>query len=473
MTNLSRIERTRHELGLLSDAIGPWLQRRKDDDRDTNDDYLGYHQTQLQSIGTVLTESVTFLKDKLAQLTPGDDAGEVYLECRDIDETIVWVQRVWDYFKEKFDQRDDQRRTGPLLKAADEVVWSCYSQVFVQAAGRPGVEKRPPPLSFIEPQYSPAAVESDRPLPPDLRLSAEVPFVSEFIKTLPVAVVSLPPWCIDAPWWLIYLAHETGHHVLHDLKLTAHFRDGMTAAAGKKLPAAEAAAWGRWAEEIFADIFSVLMVGEWAVWAVAEAERGRADEMVRRKDRYPSPIIRLALLAQAARAVGVDPTPALVGVDARALLTSDATARRDAEVVPGAVEFALGPLRQGLEQLTLPELCGLGKGPAVPQAALRMSQKVSNWADHLGGQSVIQPQRQRETAREVVSASVRRWKQVSAITEDADRVRERDALALKTKQTLRENAPKGVRAGATAPAGKGEELVRGLLAMTRQRRAQG
>lgn len=476
MSNQARIERTQHELGLLACGVKQWLQHRQEDDRDLNDEYLGQHQTQLQSIGSVLNESVAILQTKLAALDPARDAGEVYGECRDVDETIVWVQRVWEYFKEKFDQRDEKERVGRVLKAADEVVWSCYSQVLVQAT-RPGsgVQKRPAPLPFIEPQYSPAAVESDRPLPPDLRLNAEVPFVGEFIKTLPVAVVSLPPWCVDAPWWLIYLAHEVGHHVLHDLKLTAHFRQGMQEAArAQKLPDRDVEAWGRWSEEIFADIFSVLTVGEWAVWSVAEAERGTDDEMVRRKDRYPSPIIRLALLVQAARAVGVNTAGTLAGVNL-ALLKSDPTAKRDSDVVPGAVSFALGPLREGLEKLTLPELCGLGKGAAAQEAATkRTAQQVGNWTEHLRGGRVIPPQRRLETAREVVSASLRRWKEVSVLATDGERTDGREALARKTTQTLRENAPKGVRAGgAQVAGGKGEELVTNLLNLSRRRRSQG
>jgi hypothetical protein len=473
MSNQARIERTRHELTLLSESVVKWLARRTGDDRDDNDEYLGQHETQLETIGSVLRESLAFLDMKLKALSPARASGEVYGECRDVDETIVWVQRIWEYFKEKFDQRDEAQRTGPLLKAADEVVWSCYRQVSVQLVGRDaGVQKRPPPLAFIEPQYSPAAVESDRPLPLDLRLSAEVPFVSEFIKTLPVAVVSLPPWCIDAPWWLIYLGHEVGHHILHDLNLTAHFRAGMQAAAAeKKLPADDVQAWGRWAEEIFADVFSVLMLGEWAVWSVAEAERGTTEEMVRRKDRYPSPIIRLALLAQTAQAVGIDYTAALAGVDAQALLKADATSQVESGVVPGAVKFALGPLREGMETLTLPELCGLGKGAAVRQALRSTSQRVGSWLEHLRGVRVIPPQRNLETAREVISASLRGWKEMSAAPAPAD---SRAAFAQMTRKTLRENAPKGVRAGGPkAVVGKGEELVRRLLNMSQQRRAQG
>lgn len=476
MSNQARIERTRHELTLLSKGVEAWLQRRKEDDRDDNNNYLGQHQTQLQIIGSVLTESLDLLDKKVAALEPAHAAGEVYRACRDVDETVVWVQRVWEYFKDKYDQRDEARRTGPLLKAADEVVWSCYRQVFVQVAGRSvGVEQRPAPLAFIEQQYSPAAVEYDRPLPLDLRLSAEVPFVGEFIKTLPVAVVSLPPWCIDEPWWLVYLGHEVGHHVLHDLKLTAHFRAGMEAAAAEKnLSSGEVEAWGHWAEEIFADVFSVLVLGEWAIWSVAEAERGTAEEMVTRKDRYPSPVIRLALLAQVASAVGIDYSKALAGIDAKSLLDSDAAARRDAGVVSGAVRFALGPLRDGLERLTLPELCGLGKDAAAQRAVRLTAQGVGDWVSHLRGEKIIPPQRKLETARQVLSASMRAWKELSGPATPAARDELRKTLAQKTTRTLRENAPAGVRAGrAVAVSGKGEELVRGILNLRQQRRAQG
>jgi hypothetical protein len=36
---------------------------------------------------------------------------------------------VWDYFREKLDQRDDAN-LKPTLEAADEVLWSCYHPYF-------------------------------------------------------------------------------------------------------------------------------------------------------------------------------------------------------------------------------------------------------------------------------------------------------------------------------------------------------
>ncbi len=473
--NQIRIEQTQLELDRLTESFKTWFRRRHAEDRNEADEYIGQYKTQLEAIEKVLQDAVIALHGRLVALNPQREPGEIYDQCRDTDEAIIWVRRVWEYFQEKFDQRDDAQRLGPLLKAADEVVWSCYNRVFVQAKLlEPGLKKSPAPLAYIEPQYSPAALQSSKPLPPDLRLSPEVNFLNDFIKTLPVPVLRLPPWCVDAPWWLIYVGHEVGHHVQHDLKLVGYFREGMEETArAERLSAEEVHSWGRWSEEIFADVFSVMTLGSWAVWAVAEVERSPAPQMVERKTFYPSPIIRLALMAEIARSSGMDVTTALRGIDARALINSDAAAQRDLRVVPEAVKFALGDMCDGLGKLAA--LCGLGgDAEKIAQSVVAKNLKITNWSRHLRGQEQIAPERKLTTAGEIASASVASWFEVASITDAGARAQAREALSVSTKKTMRENAPPGVRAAAKhALSGKGEELASRLLSITQQRRAQG
>lgn len=117
------------------------------------------------------------------------------------------------------------------LAAADEVVWSCYHSPCLAAAARSDkVRHGAAPLAFIDPQYSPAAVEADKPPPANLELTVNVASLED-VKKLPIPLLRLPTWCVNAPWWLIYVAHETGHHLQHDLGLIGHFRRGMEAAA--------------------------------------------------------------------------------------------------------------------------------------------------------------------------------------------------------------------------------------------------
>src|SRR5262249_48257089 len=156
-------------------------------------------------------------------------------------------------------------RVSSLLRAADEVVWSCYRQVFARAEHRqPELKgkRRPAPLAFIEPEYSPAALESDKQLRTQVPLEVELRSLDDFLQTLPIPLLRLPPWSVGAPWWLVYVGHEVGHHVQHDLDLIGGFRQGMEAAArALHLPKDEVTLWGNWGEEIFADVFSLMILG--------------------------------------------------------------------------------------------------------------------------------------------------------------------------------------------------------------------
>lgn len=458
-----RKEQTERELEDLAGAIGDWLKHRTDDDKQ------GFHATQLQAIRSVLLGAVDELRSNLALLDLNRLPGNVYDECRDYDEAIVWLERLWDYFRAKFDQRDDQHRLGPLLKAADEVVWSCYRQVVLRARARdPRLPLRPSPLAFVAPEYSPAAVQSDRPLPPDLVLSADLSFLADYVKSLPVPVVRLPPWCIDSPWWLIYVGHEVGHHIQHDLNLVGHVREGLEqVAAAHHLPESDVKLWGRWGEEIFADVFSVITMGPWAVWAIAEVERSTPAEMVKPKQFYPPPIIRLALLARTAEKLKMDLGAALDGILIEAIAATSPRTQRDLGLVDEVVAFVRGPLRDQLG--TLESLCGL-----EPQAAPWPHEKVERWAKLLRGQLSVPLERYPETARQLASGALCAWASVAGLADPANRAEQRAKLAARIKEAIVQSAAPGTRASG-APGeqpGKGRELAQRLLQASRQRRAE-
>src|SRR2546427_3444117 len=165
----------------------------------------------------VLVAAASQLADDADHLDTSLPEGEFYETCRTLDIATVWLQRMWEFYRQKFDQRDDDR-VGAGLRAADEVVWSCYHGV-MERAGRidPSIDHGAVPLPFIAPEFSPAAVESDQPLVGALQLSVDLPGWDDELKklvgSLPLPLLSLPPWCVDSPWWLVYVAHEIGHHV--------------------------------------------------------------------------------------------------------------------------------------------------------------------------------------------------------------------------------------------------------------------
>jgi hypothetical protein len=283
--NVVRRERTVAELRRLSDAMGAWLIRRRLADCDAAGTYIGRHKTQLDTIERVLKRAADQLAKDADALSTNSDAGAFADDCRAIDIATVWLQRLWEFYRERFDQRDDAD-LGPVLQAADEIIWSCYHEVMQD---RPLAQHGAAPLAIIASQYSPSAIESDQPLRGDLQLTVDFPDWDEDLKklvsALPLPLIALPPWCVQAPWWLIYLAHEVGHHIQDKLNLIGYFREGIgktAAASGEK-----DTAWSAWSAEIFADVFSVLAVGRWAAWSVAEVERSTPDRMRVTRNRYP------------------------------------------------------------------------------------------------------------------------------------------------------------------------------------------
>jgi hypothetical protein len=206
LTNVVRRERTASELNRLTEAMGDWLTRRRKADCDAAGEYIGRYKTQLDTIERVLMKGATArLAENSRNLETGDDPGSFYDACRDIDLATVWLQRIWEFYRDKFDQRDDER-LAPVLRSADEIVWSCYHGVMERARQIDvSVDHGAAPLAFIAPEYSPAAVESDRPLVGALRLQVDLPGwddeLRKLVDVLSLPLLSLPAWCVKAPWW--------------------------------------------------------------------------------------------------------------------------------------------------------------------------------------------------------------------------------------------------------------------------------
>jgi hypothetical protein len=159
-------------------------------------------------------------------------------------------------------------------------------------------------LPFIEAHYAPEAFPTEL-VPPGLKDEREATtFLKEHLNRMPAPVVRMTPSCVAAPWLVTLLAHEVGHHLQFDLlperRLVAKFRKLLESAVSKETGSAdEARKWGAWSSEIFADVFSVIAMGPWAVWAMAELEFKSAKYLNEERDAYPSPAMRLALLAEA------------------------------------------------------------------------------------------------------------------------------------------------------------------------------
>jgi hypothetical protein len=247
---------------------------------------------------------------------------------------LIW--RLWRWFADKFDQRD-RPDLAPLLAAADEVAWSVHVEA-VRGAQARGLAPAlvPAPLPFLDAVAAPEAVPRDEP-PPDLRDGGDDRWLGPLIARLPVPVVSLPLTAQWAPWSLVALGHEVGHHLEHDLaaelRLVAHV-GARAAAAYSAAPVAsldvdpweqeeEEGRWRTWSHELFADLVGLASMGPAAFAALLPYEVGTEQRMLDRgRGRYPAPAVRLAASVEAGRRLGLDLDPVLGGLDLAGLVSA-------------------------------------------------------------------------------------------------------------------------------------------------------
>ncbi len=471
-TKLVRRERSLAEVGRLRAAITLWLDHRRRADCDKLGHYVGRHKTQLESIGTVLTGAAEVLEHELQSLDSSLATGEFMERCRDLDEVVVWLERFWSYFRDKFDQRDNND-LRLVLQSADEVVWSCYQEILGRArTRRPDLSPGASPLAFVAPEYSPAALESDSPL----RGALEPPLaggewgndVRNLVQSLPIPLLRLPTWSVASPWWLVYIAHEAGHHLLSDLHLVRHVGEGVEAAAKEAGGSSDSLPkrWRAWSEEVFADAVSIVLMGPWSLWSIVEVEWSTDELMQKPKRDYPPPIVRIALMARMLEQLGVEPRPALRGLELPDAATAPPLLAQHLAAVEPVVRFLLAPLPDGLG--TLASLAGFN--------AASQRQAVDWWVAQLraGDTRVVPPKL--STAREVTAATVARWADFGNEDQTPDDwAAAASGLAKSAMDLLSQSGPPGTRAdvqpsGATAAEGK--KLCQMMITKLRERRQE-
>src|SRR5436305_699093 len=97
--NQDRLEQTSRQLSYLYDEVVQWIK-----DRRLSDKYQ-QHQTQFNVLEGVLEGAMDRIRVALTEVAVNTPSGELYLTCRLFEQRIVWVRRIWEYFREKFDQR--------------------------------------------------------------------------------------------------------------------------------------------------------------------------------------------------------------------------------------------------------------------------------------------------------------------------------------------------------------------------------
>jgi hypothetical protein len=442
--NQVRWEQAGQEVSTFKGEFDSWLLKRRQKDE------LEQYKTQLDALQALFDRALTAAQSYLQQINLKQHPTDVYGECYLLDLRLLWLQRVWRFFREKFDQRDDPE-LGKLLKAADEVVWSCHRQAFEQAALL-GIDYTPcpAPLPYVEPNYSPEAILSDL-VPQTLKLEVDGQYLSEYLSRLPVSVVRLPPGCVRGPWWLVLIAHEVGHTVqfrlLKEFKLVNEFRKVVRKSiADQGGNANEEAAWSGYSNEIFADIFSVLAAGPWAVRAMAELELKSHASMIKPRTGYPLVPVRLKLLLETARQYGMDRQGLLGELTPEELAGGDLQACRDLDLVPGLVKTVKEVVLPGLPD-TLAEVVRLRTADFQPGG------KVDDWADSLWNEQADLPvEEELRSARLMAGASLAAWTRLAAETDPDKRADKRLMLAERARASIANCRVSGTRAGEEAAA---------------------
>ena len=369
-------------------------------------------------------------------LTAVSDTGRVYAACRTSDTRTELVRRVFTYYQGKLDQRRD-KSLGPVLRAADEVVWSCWAEPFRNAIYRdPAMTMRPAPLPYIESQYSPTAVPRDDP-PADLTAERDDSVLITYLERLPIPLIALPAVCADDPWWLAYVGHEVGHHLQHDLadnwglvKAFGNLIEATSRAAGEPDPAR----WRTWSAEIFADICSVHAMGPAAVYGIVQLELDDADKMLRGKAKYPPPLVRLGIMAAVASRLGLEVTAALEPTG------MDSASPPHADVVAAIADAALadplcdrGPFRSLL-----------GWNPA----AFAPGGMIWSLREGLRNRIPLRVRPEVKTARLLTSAAVAAWEEIADIPDPGQREESRNELADRFLPAVVHGREEGTRAAA-------------------------
>jgi hypothetical protein len=297
----TRLWRSRAELERVRTSVCQWHKDRVAADK------AHQYASQLEAVRVELMATVDRLAAELGKATGSTLA--TYENCARCDLAVGWLERVFDFFRDKFDQRKDagndakdseSKRLAEAIRAADEVVWSCF-----RPFSRHDWPKEPAPLPYFDARYSPASVRRDKSLASVVDRGSGFEFLKDYLKTLPIPVLRLPMATVNTAWILVTVGHEVGHFV-QPLVAAGYVEQFAALVAGVAQQAGgtkqDAEVWSDCAAEIFADWYSVAVMGPWALWAIAQFELSNETAMRQRRDRsgYPSAVVRLELMRQLA-----------------------------------------------------------------------------------------------------------------------------------------------------------------------------
>jgi hypothetical protein len=427
LTPALRVEASLHRLGCLRAEIFDWTQRRQKLDKRKQ------FVTQLASLQATLDSALERLGAKASGFAPRS-AAEAYDLCREFDDRLLIVRRLWRWFADKFDQRD-VNQLAKTLSAADEVVWSIHAGIM--RAVHDGEVPAPAPLPYFDEVGAPEAIPRDTP-PQDLRLTDYDEALQLILARLPIPVIGLGADTREAPWELALLGHEVGHHLQYDLlpdrQLVESVGKAVSAAVGDEEAGAQ---WRWWSRELFADLSGLITIGPSSLTALLPLEYGTERHMFdRERGRYPAPVVRLSVVAAMAGKLGLDVAEAMQGTDA-VMAQASASIRADLDQVP-KVAAALVDCKVSGDD-TLATLSGFSARAFARDGAIwdRADQLMRNDG---GVETGIR------AARNLASAGVVAWQQLITIADRTERDRRLAMLSAVLVDSIIDSAEEATRA---------------------------
>jgi hypothetical protein len=424
-----RREQTLQELMRLGAELGTWREHRMQADCDPAGNYRGQYETQRETIVAEVRTAIEAVEEETRKLSSATGLpSELYERLARIDRQIIWVRYAWDFYRSRFDQRDDPVLAA-TLKAADEVSWSCFKPLF----SRHGSKRPAAPLPCIDFDYTPSTLLTTQ--AHVLRREAEDEGESwqRGFETLPVPLLRLPPTVVSAPWNLALIAHEVGHavfaHVVPGSDFRKTFPDLIEAAVHNAgATTEEMARWRSWSSEIFADCYAVLMMGPWALWPIGQLEYGTASQMSARRPSYPPANVRLYLIAQFAAALGLEAAwepLGKFGLSEEELMGSSRMTAREAAVAREVAKLSHSELPQRQQSLVEAVRFDIGD---FQRGAGGGKAPIEQWRDALLGSSQKADEHELRTSRLVNAGAVRASIELAERAAQADRPDPSDEL---------------------------------------------
>ncbi len=389
--NNRRRGRTAAQIASVRERIGTWETRRQ---VALEGGFADRRQKQVDELADTLERVASQLEVRMDEIPMDLPSGNYADRLGGIEEGVVWLERLWWEYDQKLVQAEGG--LSAFIRAADEVAWSCYEPVLRAVAPH---THRPPPLTCVAAERSPLATSGMRPAAGKLQPPQEVDFAEPLlsrIRSTFIPLLQLPPWCVEAPWQLVFIAHEIGHHVLEDLALGPGIRTAIGNAARQH--GSDAAKWSRWADEIFADYFSLLTIGTVTMAALGDHLWGSPSTRRRPSATHPSPALRLALLRAEAQAVGLSGTAADPYAIDGPLVTGIPATPELVDAVVAALRAPLGPFK------TLEKICGFQRN---------LETKVSWWNRQVRGES-DDIENGDSAPRRIVAAAFFEWHRLTA-----------------------------------------------------------